>query len=400
MSGRPYRSILISGLGIAGPALAFWLRRYGFEPEIVEVAPEPRAGGYVIDIWGMGFDAIERMGFVPALRDIGYRFAEVRCLDARGRKVAGINGHTFTEALGDRYVSVLRGDLADLLFRQIYDVPVRFGDSIAALDQNVDGVDVRFASGRNGRFDLVIGADGLHSSVRRLAFGHDADFEKKLGYWVASFQCDDYPHSDPGVYVSHTRPHRQIARYALRDGRTAFLFVWTAADREAPMPHGPAEQKAALVAAFSGSHWEWPEIAPRLEKTQDLYFDAVAHVHAPSWSRGRVALIGDAASCPSLLAGEGAAMAMVGGDVLAGELSRADGDYVRGFAAYEDRLRSHFEKIQRGSLWYASQFAPKSAWSLWLRDRSMGLLALPLLGPYLARRMLSGGLALGGEGGR
>ena len=183
------RSILISGAGIAGPTLAFWLAAAGFEPVLVEQAPALREAGYVIDFWGLGYDVAERMGLAPDIERIGYHMRELRIVDGRGRRIAGFGTKVFRELTGGRFATLRRSDLSRLLFDSVKGTTqVAFGDEIVAIEQRADDVRIQFKRAPERRFDLVIGADGLHSAVRRLAFGPEERFERRLGYGVAAFE--------------------------------------------------------------------------------------------------------------------------------------------------------------------------------------------------------------------
>ena len=231
------KTVLISGVGIGGPTLAFWLRAAGFEPTLVEHAPALRAGGFVIDFWGLGYDLAERMGLANDVERAGYHMRELRIVDDRGERVAGFGTKVFRELTGGRFVTLRRSDLSRLLFEKIRGgTEVIFGDEILGLQQHADRVQVRFQYGNERSFDLVIGADGLHSSVRRLVFGSQDRFEKPLGYVVAAFEVQGYRSRDEDVYVIHSEPGRMLGRFALRDDRTLFLFVFAAdVDRSPPM---------------------------------------------------------------------------------------------------------------------------------------------------------------------
>jgi 2-polyprenyl-6-methoxyphenol hydroxylase-like FAD-dependent oxidoreductase len=383
------RTVLISGAGIAGPALAYWLLKYGFEPTIVESAPRFRDGGYMIDVWGTGYDLIERFGLMQQVRDRAYVFDKLKFVDQQGKRLSGFGGEVFRRALGGRFFSIPRGDLAHALFDSIEDrVEILYGNSIARLQPASDGVVAEFMQGEPRGFDLVIGADGLHSRVRELAFGPEAQFEKYLGFCAASFITDDYPHRDEGTYVSFAQPGRQISRYAMRGGRTAFLLVFAADNTPKIAAHDTEGQKQLLRAKFGGDGWESREILARLDAADDLYFDAVSQIRMPQWSRGRVALLGDAGYCPSLLAGAGSAFAMLGAYVLAGELRNAHGDPALAFAAYEAKLRGWLTKQQDAAVGLAASFTPKTAFGLRLRDWVVNLMNIPPLGAFLARSML------------
>ena len=188
-------SVLISGIGVAGPTLAYWLLRAGLSPTLVERAPQLRRGGYVIDFWGLGFDIAERMRLVPELRSEGYDIQELRLVNAKGRRVAGFGVDVFRKLTHGRYVSIARSELASLIYRKVEGrCEAIFGDSIARIDQSGDGATVTFERGDQRSFDLVIGADGLHSRVREVAFGPQRRFEAYLGYKVAAFEVEAIAH--------------------------------------------------------------------------------------------------------------------------------------------------------------------------------------------------------------
>ncbi|HUJ63708.1 MAG TPA: FAD-binding domain [Kofleriaceae bacterium] len=382
-------SVLISGAGIAGPTLAYWLVRRGFDPVIVERAPRFRAGGYILDFWGVGFAVAERMGLVATLRDIGYVIDRLRYVRADGHTSAELGADAVRRALGDRYLSVRRGDLARAIYELVeHDVETIYGDSIAALRDDATGVAVELEHGGTRRFDLVVGCDGLHSAVRTIAFGAHEAFEHYLGYFTASFATAGYPRADPHAYVSFTAPGRQISRYSLRDDLTAFFFVWTPDRRPIVEPGDLATQRRLIAEAFAGDAWaECPEIFARLAACDELYFDAVSQIHVPQWSRGRIALLGDAAFCPSLLAGEGSSFAMAGAYILAGELERCGGDHHAAFARYERQYRPFVERKQQAARRFASTFAPASRLGLFARNQLLRLMNAPKLGDWMIRRL-------------
>ncbi len=370
------KSVLISGAGIAGPTLAYWLKSGGFEPTLVERAPALRGGGYVIDFWGLGYDIAERMGLIPAINRAGYHVRDVRIVDDDGRRVAGFGTGVFDQLTGARYVTVARSDLSRLLFETIGNsTEVIFDEEIVALDERPDGVGVQFRRGGTRRFDLVIGADGLHSSVRRLAFGAQQSFETHLGYAVAAFETGGYRPRDEDVYLMYNRPRRMVGRFTQRDDRTLFLFVFAA--KSDTLPAALDAQKAMLRRGYGQCAWECPRIVAELDGVDALYFDRVSQIRMPCWSKGRIALIGDAAFCVSLVAGQGSALAMISAYVLAGELLNANGRYRNAFGAYESRLRGYIDAKQRGAERFAAAFAPKTRSGLWFRNQVVRAFALP-----------------------
>ena len=367
---------MISGIGIAGPTLAYWLRAGGFQPTLIEHAPQLRTGGYVIDFWGLGYDIAERMGLTPAINNVGYHVKNVRVVNGSVRRVAGFGVGVFRDLTNGRYVTIGRSDLSRLLFEKTCRTSeIMFCNEIVGLEEREDHVRVDFKQGGERQFDLVIGADGLHSQVRRLAFGPQHEFESRLGYAFAAFEAPGYRPRDEDVYVMYGRPGRMLGRFTLHGDKALFLFLF-ATGNEA-LPDTLEGQKAILRARYDDGGWECSRILDALDRTQELYFDSVSQIRMPSWSRGRIALVGDAAFCVSLLAGQGSALAMTAAYVLAGELTNADGRYDEAFPRYEAGLRTYIEIKQKGAQRFGGALAPKTRWGLWFRNQVMNAFAIP-----------------------
>jgi 2-polyprenyl-6-methoxyphenol hydroxylase-like FAD-dependent oxidoreductase len=300
------KTVLVCGAGIAGPTLSNWLKRLGFAPTLLERAPALRSTGYVIDFWGLGYEIATKMGLLPQLLSEGYHVKELRVVDGRGKRIAGFSTKVFVGLTDDRFVSIRRSDLSRLIFAKVADnCEVLFGDTIKTIDQTKDGAHVTFEGAKERVFDIVIGADGLHSTVRRIAFGSQEKYEKRLGYMVAAFEVSGYKPRDDDVYVIYERTGRQIGRFALHADRTLFLFVVACDLDRGSYPHTVDAQKSFIREAFANESWELPQILAALESCQEFYFDRVSQIRMNTWSRGRVGLIGDAAFCVSLLAGQG-----------------------------------------------------------------------------------------------
>ena len=390
--GRP--TVLISGGGIAGPALAFCLHAAGFETTLVERAPSQRRGGFVIDFWGLGYDLAERMGLAERIERIGYHMRELRIVNERGTKIAGFGTAVFRELTGGRFVTLRRSALSDLLFEKISgSTETIFGDEVAALDERADSVQVQFEKTGKRSFDLVIGADGLHSKVRSLAFGPQPRFERQLGYGVAGFEVQGYRPRDEEVYVIYCEPGRMLGRFALRDDWTLFLFVFTQGPVAQAMPD-PASQKGGLRELYGGGRWECPQILAELDRADELYFDRVDQIKMDTWSRDRIALVGDAAFCVSLMAGQGSALAMIAAYVLAGELAQAGERHHQAFANYEAHLRAYIAMKQKGAERVASAFAPKTRWGLLLRNQIIKACAIPGVARFAFGREITDSLQL------
>jgi len=372
------KTVLISGAGIAGPTLAFWLKAGGFEPTLIERAPALRTGGDVIDFWGLGYDIAERMGLASDISLIGYHMRELRVVNADGKRAAGFSTRVFGELTGGRFVTLGRSDLARLLFEKVGGTTeVIFGDEIAGLQEEAQGVRVQFERTGTRHFDLVIGADGLHSKVRTLAFGSQDLFEKRLGYVVAAFEVRGYRPRDEDIYVIYGMPGRMVGRFALHDDRTLFLFVFTAEADTPSALSGLSAQKAEIRKRFGDGTWESPRILAELDRTDELYFDRVSQIRMDRWSQGRIALVGDAAFCVSLLAGQGSALAMTAAYVLAGELTKTGGRHEEAFANYEALLRPYIATKQKGAERFATAFAPKTKWGLFVRNLVINACAIP-----------------------
>jgi len=381
--------IAINGVGIAGPTLAYWLRESGHEVLLIEASPRLRRGGYVIDFWGVGYDIAERMGLLPRLRKLGYQVQEVRFVDRHGRKSGGFSVDIFGRMTHGRFTSLRRSDLAATIYRALDGkVETIFGDSVARIEDEGNCVRVSFEHAAPREVDLVIGADGLHSRVRQLAFGPEAGFEVALGYHVAVFEVEGYRPCDELVYVSHGIPGRQISRFSMCDDTTLFLLVFRDEYLTSERPVSEPEYKSVLTSVFAEVGWECPQILAAMEHVNDVYFDRVSQIRMDRWTQGRTVLIGDAAACVSLLAGEGTGLAMAEAYVLAGELRNSGGDYIAACARYQERMMPFLKRKQESAAKFAAAFAPKSACGITFRNLVTRLLRIPFLAELFIGRNL------------
>lgn len=338
--------MLVSGASIAGPALAHWLSRRGAEVTVVEQAPGLRPGGQAVDARGVAKEVIRRMGLDAAVRAACTDTAGAHTVDADGTV---LETYRADDDGGDGYISeieVLRGDLAQLLYDDTRDgVDYVFGDRITELVQDADGVDVTFASGGRRRFELVIGADGLHSALRAMVFGPREEFVRHLGLVLAFYTVPNEFGLDRWL-IDHQHAGRSAGLRPVQDATRAIAMM-SFPTAEFDVDHRDVEaQKRMLREHMDGLGWLTPRILEHLDDAPDFYLDQVAQVVMDSWSSGRVALLGDAAFSASPMSGAGTGLALVGAYLLAGELATAGWDPTVGFAGYERRMRDYVEANQ------------------------------------------------------
>jgi 2-polyprenyl-6-methoxyphenol hydroxylase-like FAD-dependent oxidoreductase len=368
------KSVLVSGASIAGPAVAYWLHRHGFRVTVVEVAPALRPGGHAVDIRGVARDVTEWMGIMPAVRRDSVDERGLAYVDARDRRLAEMPADMFGGEGIVAEIEIMRGDLS----RVLYDATAEyteyiFGDRIAALRQDSDGVDVTFASGSVRRFDVVVGADGVHSGVRALAFGPEEDYVRHLGAYTAYFTVED-PGDLHNWFVMHNRPGGLVAGLRPERGGTAkAMLSFTSPPIDYDRRDIAAQQK--LVAqAFRPMGWRAPALLAQMADAPDFYFDTICQVHVDRWWRGRAVLVGDAGYCGSPLAGLGTTLSLVGAYVLAGELAARPGDPLAAFAAYQAEMRDFVAEALQLPPGGVNGFAPNSALMIRLRNLSMRMM--------------------------
>lgn len=364
--------VLISGAGIAGPAAAYWLRRAGFRPIVVERAPALRPGGQAVDLRGAGRTVTERMGLLDHVRAVALEQAGFAYVDRQGRITARMPADAFGGEGIVSEIEVLRDDLCRVLSdATLPDTEYRFDDTITGIDQDAEGVTVTFERARPRRFVLVVGADGLHSNVRRLAFGPDAAYLRPFGLYNAWYTAPAgidlggwfLMYNAPGGLVAGARPGR--------DAREIKVMLSFRAEPDGAERLRRAEQQELLASRFAGAGWEVPRLLSAMRQAADFSFDTMGQVHLETWSRGRVVLLGDAGYCPSPLTGLGTSLALVGAHVLAGELAAAGGDHRTAFRRYQERLRAYVAQAQQLPPGGVDGFAPASAFMIGLRALSM-----------------------------
>ena len=366
------RRVLVSGAGIAGLAVAYWLDRHGFRVTVVERAPGPRHGGYKIDVRGAALGVLERMDLLEGARSRASGVRHASYVDARGRVVATLDGDLFGgRTTGD--VELLRGALTELLLGSIeHRIELRFGDAITKLAAHDDRVDLAFEHAPAESFDLVVGADGLHSTVRAAAFGPEDGLVAPLGHYLAActipnslgLECEEIVYAEPGRTVNLYHAGGMDQAVALVLFASAPLHY----DRH-DVPH----QRRLLAEAFAGAGWRVGDVVRAMEAAEDLYFDSISQARLGRWSSGRVALVGDAAYGASPASGQATSMALVGAYVLAGELATR-GDHAAAFDAYEAELRDYVARNQALAASNLRGMVLGSRRAVWAQTRMLGLL--------------------------
>lgn len=370
---------LVIGAGIAGLSAALFLSQKGWQVELIEKADAPRTAGYMIDFMASGYDAAERGGLLPALQQRHHAVDKVAFVNATGRQRSYIDYNLFRASVGGRLLSLLRGDIEQALLEALpKEVNISYGLTVSEIRNQADGVDATLSSGDVRRADLLIGADGIHSQVRAMLFGPENRFLRYLGFHTAAFLFQDAEMARDlaGEFKMLSEPGRQLGLYTIGNDTIATFFA-----HKADSDQRPDDPAAELARVYDGMGWHVPRVLEAARDTDDIYYDLVAQIEMGHWHKGRTMLLGDAAYAVSLLAGQGASMAVGGAWNLADLLG--DMDVAAALPAFEQRLAVDIRDKQAAGRKTADWFVPPTAFHQFLRDLFLNVTALPGLSALL-----------------
>src|SRR3990167_696943 len=346
--------VLVIGAGIAGPAICYWLKRFGFSPVLIEKSIAIRKGGQALDVRGVATHIAREMGIYDRVCDMRTRIESGRFVDVSGNVLHEEQGEKFGFRQDDE-VEILRGDLVETLMKTITDVPCRFNQSIASMRRNESSVTVNFNDGTVENYDMVIAADGIHSAARRMIFDKNEYQLINLGSYLSTFTIPNYlelNHMDLECEANH----KLVSINSDNDPKTARAGFMFRSQHVLNDIRDENEQKQFLCDTFRDFGWEVQNILNHMSESDDFYFDAITQVKMNSWTKGRIALLGDAGYCPSPLSGQGNNLALVGAYILAGELKAANGNYVQAFTRYNALLHSFVDANQKFGVWVSESF--------------------------------------------
>lgn len=361
------KKVLISGGGIAGLTLGILLKERGWEPLVIERDPAMRTEGYMMDFFGTGWDVAERMGLLSDIAKIRYPIDHLEYVDRNGNPhFPAVPIDRVREAFEGRYTYLRRPDLNLILFNRARasGVEIRFGTTIQSIKEGETDLQITFNDGTAKAFQLLFGADGVHSRVRELIFGEEAEFSRFLGYYVAAFHVLDHDYAIDNSVKIYEEPGRVAGFYPLDSRRMDAAYIF----RHDDVGLLPREKRIAFVQEqYLGSGWISEDVLKRISSSEPIYFDSLTQIVMPDWHKGRIALLGDACGCLTLIAGQGSHMAMAGAWVIAQELERYSGDHRSAFSAYQEFLKPHVEKKQNDAVGFAERFVPSSRLKMMIR---------------------------------
>ncbi|MCA1010558.1 FAD-dependent oxidoreductase [Halobacillus halophilus] len=375
--------VIIVGGGMAGLTLAYWLNKNGNEVQVIEKAPELRTEGYMLDFFGPGYDVAEKMGILDQLSRIHYPISGLKFLKEDGTYKFKLPYPSLRHLFNGRHFNFLRGDLEQVLYNLVKDrVDFKFGLTIDYIHEDNDQVYITLSDGSRDTADLVVGADGVRSRVRSLVFGDHENYIKHMGYYTAAYIIDNSSMNKQldNAFYSLSSPGLQASVYPIRGDRSATFFLYKSSKKEGHLSR--EEAKKELDHHFNHMGWVVPELLDKAGEAADFYFDEVSQVVMPHWSKDRVVLVGDSCQAVSLMAGQGASLAMTGAYVLARSLQE-NNDVNQALDQYEDDLKPQVMTTQASGRRFAHYFLPDTRWRIFIRDITMRISVLPIIRKFV-----------------
>lgn len=383
MTNQAKKKIVISGAGIAGVTLAYYLSQHGYDVEIIEKMKAFQSRhGYLLDFWGPGYEIAENMGIIESLKQKDCNIEELIYINEAGRRSSSLDVTKVKQLLNNRVFTLLRGDLEHALLEKLPDsVKIRSGTEISSLTNHTDHVSLTLTDGEQLTADFVFGADGIHSKVRQLLWGEESRFSRYLGYHLGAFIHSNNINLDPAVYTYST-PKKQVSVFPFSDDQVASFFIYKAAS---PAVENPKE---SLTQQFKQAGWVIPKVLHNLSHANEFLLDTLTQIEVPCWHKGRVALLGDACQCLTLMAGQGASMAMAGAYTIAIMLQRYPDDYTRAFEAYHQQLKTAIEDKQNEARKFIRSFVPDTRFGIFCRNLVTKWASLPGLSKLFFKGLL------------
>ncbi len=378
--------VLISGGGIAGLTLAYWLHQYDIPAVVIEQAQAMRRDGYEIEFGGTGYDVASRMGLIDRLAARQAPIEGQVFVNKDGKPIATMNARLLRAITEGKYMTLTHATLEEVLYEALAgSVEVRFGRWIKTLEAGPDAVEVSFNDGTSESFDLLIGADGVHSATRALVFGPEEQFSRSLGYTIAFYSPLADRYGIGQTVQIYTEPGRLVTAYCTPQAGELFIyFIYQSTRPE----HVPREQRLSrLREVCAGMGWLTQQFLADVSSSQNVFMDAMIQIQMPTWHQGRVALVGDACDCPSPLAVQGASVAMAGAYLLAKALHDS-ADYQQAFRRYEEQMFAYVRKQQKRGRRLAKTFLPSTPLGLFVLQTLLKVVMRPMFGGLLRRQML------------
>jgi len=384
------KEVLISGSGIAGLTTAYWLAKNGWKVTVVEKAKAERTEGYVIDFFGEGWDVAEKMGITDEIKSIHYPLKDVAIVNKNGKKYFSFPVSRMIKALDNKYRPIRRPDLEHIILKKVEKLPVTIlhDTVVTELQQTLEGVHITLSNGRKQTFDMVVGADGVHSIIRKLVFGDESEFSHYLGYIFSFFHTKRDPSIGDKMCL-YQETNRQFGMYPYSEDEMDVLYILkNKVKKRIPQ----TEYKSFLQKEIKGMGWRAEEILNQTPEEKITFLDTTEQIRMKQLYKNRVVLVGDAGACPTLAAGQGASMAMIESYILAQKLTEYE-DNEKAFQAYQDILSKYLLQTQLQAEKFAKNFIPSTQFGVifqrWLLRAAMSPLFMKrAMGTFTKRKVL------------